>query len=102
MHDPDVGAELWDQKTIVAALEKIHSLWGDRAYLRVRRGRDLNEPRKRETQGFLTGGEEALVPKDAPTLFIYRLNKSARGVEVWWPQLRFPEGNYVLAFSFDR
>jgi hypothetical protein len=20
--------------------------------------------------------------------------------DVWWPQLRFPDGNYVLAFSF--
>lgn len=101
-HDPQHGAEMWDKKTILAALEKLKMLFGNRAYVRIRRGRNLNQPR-RETQGFLTGGEEALVPKDAPTLFIYRLNRNERGnVEVWWPQLRFPEGNYVLAFSFNR
>jgi hypothetical protein len=101
-HDPQYGAELWDKKTITAALEKIKTLFGNKAYIRVRRGRNLNQPR-RETQGFLTGGEESLVPKDAPTLFMYRLNLNERGdVEVWWPQLRFPEGNYVLAFSFNR
>lgn len=100
-HDPNEGAELWDTKILGAALEKIKSLWGNKAYIRVRVGRDLNASR-RETQGFLTGGEEALVPQDAPTLFIYRLNKSNRGIEVWWPQIRFPEGNYALAFSFNR
>ena len=101
-HDPQHGAEMWDKKTLLAALEKLKMLFGNRAYVRIRRGRNLNQPR-RETQGFLTGGEEALVPKDAPTLFIYRLNRNERGdVEVWWPQLRFPEGNYVLAFSFNR
>ncbi|HEV3039556.1 MAG TPA: Z1 domain-containing protein [Candidatus Angelobacter sp.] len=100
-HDPDEGAELWDTKILTAALEKIKALRGNKAYIRVRKGRNLNEPR-RETQGFLSGGEEGLVPEDAPTLFIYRLNKSSRGVEIWWPQLRFPEGNYALAFSFNR
>ncbi len=101
-HDPRYGAELWDKKTITAAFEKLKTLFGNKAYIRVRRGRNLNE-RRRETQGFLTGGEESLVPKDALTLFIYRLNRNDRGdVEVWWPQVRFPEGNYVLAFSFNR
>jgi hypothetical protein len=100
-HDPGEGAELWDTKMLTAALEKIKTLKGDKAYIRVRKGRNLNEAR-RETQGFLSGGEEGLVPEDAPTLFIYRLNKSAKGVEVWWPQIRFPEGNYALAFSFNR
>jgi len=100
-HDPNFGAELWDKKTITSALEKIQTLSGPKAYLRIRKNRDLNESR-RETQGFLSGGEEALVPADAPTLFIYRLNTSDRGEEVWWPMIRFPEGNYALAFSFNR
>ncbi len=101
-HDPQHGADLWDKKTITSAFEKLKTLFGNKAYIRVRRGRNLNQPR-RETQGFLTGGEEALVPKDALTLFIYRLNRNERGdVEIWWPQVRFPEGNYVLAFSFNR
>jgi len=101
--DPDCDVELWDQKTLTAALEKLKSLKGDKAYIVVRRGRDLREPR-RETQGILSGGEESLAPKDAPTLFMYR-QKGVPGkkeIAVWWPQLRFPEGNYVLAFSFNR
>jgi hypothetical protein len=99
--DPEEGADLWNTKTLSAGLEKLKALRGQTAYLRTRRGRDLNEPR-RETQGFLSGGEESLVPKDAPALFIYKLKPSKRGAEVWWPLIRFPEGNYALAFSFQR
>jgi hypothetical protein len=97
------GIELWDLKTIKAALEKLKSLKGDKAYVVVRKGRDLKEPR-RETQGILSGGEEALAPKDAPALFIYKQNAvPGKGeIAVWWPQLRLPDGNYVLAFSFNR
>jgi hypothetical protein len=101
--NPKYDIELWDQKTLTAALEKLKSLRGNKAYIVVRRGRDLREPR-RETQGILSGGEESLAPKDAPTLFIYRQNEiPGKGeIAVWWPQLRFPEGNYVIAFSFNR
>ena len=101
--DPEHEIEMWDLKTIKAALEKLKSLRGDKAYLVVRRNRDLKEPRG-ETQGILSGGEESLAPKDAPALFIYRQNEiPAKGdVAVWWPQLRFPEGNYAMAFSFNR
>ncbi len=99
--DPQYPNEMWNLKTIGAALEKWRSLNGDKAYLVVRRGRALQADR-RETQGILAGGEEALAPKDAPTLFIYRQNPAGDEVAVWWPQLRFPEGNYVIAFSFER
>jgi hypothetical protein len=100
LHDPEEGAEMWDIKTLTAALEKLQTLNGDKAYIRVRTGRNLNEPR-RESQGILSGGEDGRVPKNAPTLFIYRLNAGQRGVAAWWPQLRFPEGNYAIAFSFN-
>ena len=101
--DPDAGGELWDMKTIEPALGTIKTLLGDKAYLVVRRDRDLTKSR-RERQGILSGGEESLAPRDAPTLFLYRQNSTNRGeAEVWWPQLRFPEGsrNYVLSFSID-
>lgn len=103
---PDLryGIEMWDQKTLKAALEKLKSLKGNKAYLVVRRNRDLREPR-RETQGILSGGEESLAPnRDAPSLFIYRQNEipGKEEITIWWPQLRFPEGNYVMAFSFNR
>jgi hypothetical protein len=99
--NPEVGIELWNHKTLKAALEKIKTLYGNKAYLVVRRDRNLNVQR-RETQGILDGGEHELAPRDAPTLFMYRQNSNPRGeIAVWWPQLRFSEGNYVLAFSFD-
>jgi len=101
--DPEYEIELWDQKTLIVALEKLKSLRGSKAYIVVRKSRDLREPR-RETQGILSGGEESLAPKDAPTLFMYRQNEipGKKEIAVWWPQLRFPEGNYALAFSFNR
>ncbi|OGU81710.1 MAG: hypothetical protein A2W11_12785 [Ignavibacteria bacterium RBG_16_35_7] len=99
-HDPNIGADLWNKKNIISALEKTKDLFGNKAYLRVRRNRNLHQPRN-ETQGFLTGGEAGEVPNDAPTLFIYRLNKrTADDYEIWWPLIRFSEGNYVFAFSF--
>lgn len=101
LNDPDEGADLWNVKILGAGLEKLKTLRGDKAYLRIRKDRDLKESR-RETQGYLTGGEEALVPKDAPALFIYKLKPGAKGIAAWWPLVRFPEGNYALAFSFER
>lgn len=100
--DKEKGVELWDPKTIKAALIEIRRLKGNKAYLVVRRERNMNQPR-RETQGILSGGEADLAPLDAPTLFLYRQNSNTRNeAAVWWPQLRFPDGNYVLAFSFNR
>lgn len=105
-HDPDAGAELWDVKMIKMALQTIKGLQGNRAYLVVRRGRELNAPRG-EKKGIISGSpidENRLAPADAPTLFLYRQNQnSSGGVPVWWPQLRFPVGehNYVLSFSIN-
>lgn len=103
--DPEEGGELWDVKTIRTALETIHKLTkDDTAYLVVRRGRGLMTTR-REKQGILSGGEEALAPKEYPTLFLYRQDETKSGeAAIWWPQLRFPEGekNYVLSFSIEK
>jgi hypothetical protein len=100
--DPEYGAQLWDLKAIRTALDVLNTRSGsDKAYLVVKRNRDLKALRS-ERHGIIHGGEERLAPTDAPTLFMYRMNANAEGeAEVWWPQLRFPDGNYVLAFSFD-
>jgi hypothetical protein len=80
----------------------LEKLLGSKAYLVVIRGRKNEVPRN-ETQGIHTSGEENLAPTDAPALFLFRQDKTAKyPIEVWWPQLRFPIGNYVLAFSFER
>lgn len=100
-HDPAHGTQLWNLASIKAALEILKQRSGDKAYLVVRRGRNLTQPR-RETRGILEGGEGAVADRDAPALFMLRQDPTAKGEPaVWWPQLRFPDGNYVLTFSFD-
>lgn len=32
---------------------------------------------------------------------MYRVKKSAKGGPAWIPQIRFAEGNYAMAFSFE-
>lgn len=101
--NPEHGAEMWDIGTIKAALEQIKTLYGVKAYITVRRDRALFSPR-RETQGIYSGkGDESYSPHgDAPTLLMYRTTVSDDEIAVWWPQLTFTDGNYFLAFSFDR
>jgi hypothetical protein len=100
--DPKEGAQLWDLKAIRSALEVLTTKnKSDKAYLVVKRNRDLKAVRT-ERNGIIQSSEAVLAPADAPALFMYRANATADGEEeVWWPQLRFPDGNYVLAFSFD-
>ena len=100
--DPKEGAQLWDLKAIRSALEILATRnKSDRAYLVIKRDRDLKATRT-ECHGIIQSSEAVLAPTDAPTLFMYRANANEEGeAEVWWPQLRFPDGNYVLAFSFD-
>ncbi len=100
--DPEKESALWDMKNIKTALETIEHLMGESAYLVVRRGRELS-PGRGVKEGILSGGEKNLAPSDKPTLFLYRQTNKL-GTEIWWPQLRFPEGNeqnYVLSFSVD-
>lgn len=99
--DPKCGAKLWDLKAIRTALDVLKNRCGDRAYLVVKRDRDL-EATRTEGQTIYHSSEANLAPTDAPTLFMFRARATSKGeAEVWWPQIRFPVGNYVLAFSFD-
>jgi hypothetical protein len=100
--DSEEGSQLWDLKAIRSALEILATRnKTDKAYLVVKRNRDLKAVRS-ERHGIIQSSEAILAPTDAPTLFMYRANANADGeAEAWWPQLRFPDGNYVLAFSFD-
>lgn len=94
-------SELWDEKMLIAALEEIKTLKGNDAYLIVLKGRGLRAPRG-ETRGILSGGEKDLAQSDKPTLFMVRQNKKDNEEAAWWPQIRLPDGNYVLAFSLKR
>ena len=92
---------LWDLKALRVALEVLKKRFGDKAYLVVKRDRDLKAARN-ESQTISTGSEAGEAPLTGLALFLYRANATPDGeVAVWWPQLRFPVGNYVLAFSFD-
>ena len=64
----------------------------------VDRDRGLKEKR-RETAGILSGGEDKLVPNDLVTLFLMRTTAERGTNSAWWPQIRFPVGNYGFAFA---
>ena len=105
--DPAFGGRLWNLKTIKAALDTLKKLIGNKAYIVIRRNRKAETDRG-ERKGIISDSsvkESQLAPSDAPTLFLYRQDAMKKGEEpVWWPQLRFPEGekgNYVLSFSID-
>jgi Z1 domain len=100
--DPRHPSQLWDLQAIRTALDVLADKnESDKAYLVVKRNRDLKQVRT-ERHGIIQSSEANLAPTDAPALFMYRANANADGEkEAWWPQLRFPDGNYVLAFSFD-
>jgi hypothetical protein len=99
--DPRQEIKLWDLRALKGSLETIKTLFGNHAYIVVKRGLRAAAPR-RETQGIISGkGEEDLAPKAVLTLYLHREEATKAEEAVWWPQVRFPEGNYVLAFSFD-
>lgn len=99
--DPMVSPKLWN----VSAIETALMTWcqrnkTDKAYLVLQRGRALTGTRG-ERKGIISGGEESLAPTTHPTLFLYRQKKSGTQEAAWWPQIRFPDGNYIMAFSFN-
>lgn len=106
--DQAPSPSLWDMRVIEAAFDILEKkknrdgnlVYGDKVHLVVKRGRDLKTTRS-ERAGIISGGEDKLAPTNATTLFLYRMNKNGKELEAWWPQLRFPAGNYILAFSFD-
>jgi hypothetical protein len=67
-------------------------------YVYVDRDRGLNA-KLRETQGNLTGGEISKVPNDKVRLFMLRTDAKGGKHEAWWPEVHFPDGRYVFAFS---
>jgi hypothetical protein len=90
---------VWDPVAVAESISQygtLHHL--STGYVYVDRDRGLKEDR-RETQGILEGGEARLVPDDKLTVFMLR-TKADRGAEpAWWPQIRFPKGQYAFAFA---
>ncbi len=97
--DPSFDEHLWVADALTEAVLQCAQLLNQNdAYVYVDRSRDLRESR-RETQGVLSGGEAGAVPSDKVTLFMLRTAPYGPNRAAWWPQIRFPDGRYAVAFS---
>ena len=97
--DQSQSEHVWNPLAVAESiLQFAHLSKQKTGYVYVDRGRDLKESR-RETQGVLTGGEASLVPGDKATLFLLRTTDSRGSNAAWWPQIRFPNGQYAFAFA---
>ena len=97
--DESKSEKVWDTEAIVNSLEQFGKLRGQNTgYLYVDRDRGLVGDR-RETQGILTGGEFNRVPTDKIAVFLLRTKAEPGKNPSWWPQVRFPSGNYAFAFA---
>jgi hypothetical protein len=90
---------VWDPEAIGESLVQLAKLLKQSTgYVYVDRERGLKESRL-ETQGVLTGGEAGRVPNDKSTLFLLRTKAEGGQHSAWWPQIRFPDGQYAFAFA---
>lgn len=92
------GAEhIWNPIAVAGALRQVERALGHKiGTIYVDRDRALEKDR-RETQGILTGAEARALPKDRVSLALTR--NASGGQPAWWPQVRFPDGSYALAFA---
>ncbi len=99
MPDQRESERVWDPIAVGESIAQFAKLYQqDSGYVYVDRVREL-EAARRETQGILTGGESEKVPDDKITLFLLRTKPSRGKHPSWWPQIRFPDGQYAFAFS---
>lgn len=97
---PDEAASerVWDPIAVGESIVQFGRLHQQSTgYVYVDRDRGIKENR-RETQGILEGGETRKVPDNKLTLFVLR-TAAGKNVASWWPQIRFPDGQYAFAFS---
>jgi hypothetical protein len=97
--DPRESERVWTPVAVAESIEQFAELRGQTTgYVYVDRDRGLKQNR-RETQGILDGGEAATVPDDKVTLFLLRTKLQGDDQAAWWPQIRFPKGQYAFAFA---
>lgn len=97
--DESESEYVWDADAVAASIEQFAKLKKhNTGYVFVDRDRGLEECR-RETQGILSGGEVSMIPSDKIGLFLLRTKESGVKRAAWWPQVRFPTGNYAFAFA---
>jgi hypothetical protein len=97
--DQSQSERIWNPLAVAESVGQFAQLNGQTTgYVYVDRDRDLIESR-RETQGVLSGGEAGSVPDDKCTLFLLRTSTGKGKNAAWWPQIRFPKGQYAFAFA---
>lgn len=90
---------VWDPTAITESLDQLATtLKHSTGNVYVDRDRDVEAVRK-ETQGVLSGGEFKKVPTNKITLYMLRMKQTKSKHAAWWPQVRFPDGNYAFAFA---
>jgi len=96
--DSNFAEHVWNSEQIKASIKQLSSLVSPLpAMVYVSRNRDSGV--RGETRGILSGGEASKIPQGTLALFMLR-TKVKRGEEAsWWPQIRFPSGNYAFAFA---
>jgi hypothetical protein len=97
--DQSASEHVWNPIAVAESLSQFALLHNEpTGFVYVDRDRDLEKSR-RETQGILTGGEIDSVPKDKIALFLLRTTAGKNSNAAWWPQIRFPDGQYAFAFA---
>ena len=97
--DEKQSERVWNPIAVAESLAQFAKLYGHTTgYVWVDRERELDATR-RETAGVLAGGEFASVPGDKIALYILRTKASRQKNAAWWPQIRFPDGQYAFAFA---
>jgi hypothetical protein len=99
MPDPAASERVWNAMAMGESIIEFGKLRKEKtAYVYVDRNRH-GKANRRETQGVIEGTEPKDVPGDKLTLFILRTEAGGATNPSWWPQIRFPTGNYAFAFA---
>lgn len=97
--DESVSEYIWNSTAVIESFEQFAKQKKQTTgYVYVDRDRDL-EVSRRETAGILSGGEFQAVPDGKVVLYLLRTRAKGKNNAAWWPQIRFPSGNYAFAFA---
>jgi hypothetical protein len=99
--DETQSERVWNPVAVAESIGQFAKLHDQKTgYVYVDRDRDL-DAKRRETAGILAGGEFSSVPGNKIAVYMHMLRtKTVRGNNAsWWPQIRFPDGNYAFAFA---
>jgi hypothetical protein len=97
--DPNESEHIWNIGALVGSLRQFSIIKKQTTgFVYVDRDRGLGRAR-RETQGIIEGGEYRNIPDGKIGLFLLRTNSGLGNHATWWPQVRFPSGQYAFAFA---